>query len=189
MIDNTLLSALLAGVRRGDQEAAKKLLEVYSEPVRRFVRVQLRHSILRRRVDSVDICQSVFAEFFVRARLGLFEFEASEQLFGLLTVMARSKVTDKKRVHFAKRRDIRRTADENDSVVLATDAPPSEQIEHEELVLEFRNRMSDEERFIADQRLNGIEWQDLASAMGLTSSALRQRFTRAVNRISQELRV
>jgi len=57
-------------VRAGDERAAAELVERYEPAIRRAVRVRLRDPRLRRLIESVDICQSVLATFFVRAALG-----------------------------------------------------------------------------------------------------------------------
>ncbi|MBV8676698.1 MAG: hypothetical protein JO355_05950 [Planctomycetaceae bacterium] len=57
-------------IRAGDKRAAAELVERYEPVLRRVVRVRLRNPRLRRLIESVDICQSVFASFFVRTVLG-----------------------------------------------------------------------------------------------------------------------
>ena len=48
----------------------------YEPVVRRLIRLQLEDSKLNRLVDSVDVCQSILASFFLRAQAGQFELEA-----------------------------------------------------------------------------------------------------------------
>lgn len=43
---------------------------IYGEPLRRIVRMRFTDARLRRQMDSMDICQSVFGDFFVRMALG-----------------------------------------------------------------------------------------------------------------------
>src|SRR5947207_683217 len=56
---------LMARVRDGDQQAAADLVRALEPELRRAVRVRLSDPRLRRTVDSVDVCQSVLANFFV----------------------------------------------------------------------------------------------------------------------------
>jgi DNA-directed RNA polymerase specialized sigma24 family protein len=56
-----------------------------------------------------------------------------------------------------------------------------------ELLDEFRKRLSDEERQIADRRAEGLEWAEIAKKLGSTPEALRKRLGRAVNRVAREL--
>ncbi len=57
---------LIAQVRAGDPEAAAELVSRHESAVRRFVRFRLVHPRMRSLFDSMDICQSVMASFFVR---------------------------------------------------------------------------------------------------------------------------
>ena len=49
---------------------------------------------LRRVLDSVDVCQSVLANFFVRVAAGQFDLDQPEQLLRLLATMARNRILD-----------------------------------------------------------------------------------------------
>ena len=76
---------LIRRVRERDQEAAGELVRRYERAIRRVVRIHLRDDRLRRVLDSMDICQSVLASFFVRAALGQYGLDSPEQLLRLLT--------------------------------------------------------------------------------------------------------
>jgi RNA polymerase sigma-70 factor (ECF subfamily) len=67
------------------------------------------------------------------------------------------------------------------------DETPSEIVANRELLAEFRSRLSQQERYVADQRLSGRAWSDLAEELGATPDGLRIRFGRAIDRVSQEL--
>jgi len=66
MVPETSFCDLVQRVRCGDGLAAEELVRAYEPEVRRAIRVRLTDARLRRLVDSVDICQSVLAGFFVR---------------------------------------------------------------------------------------------------------------------------
>ena len=66
---------LLQQVRAGDQEAARQLVQRYEPAIRRAVRFRLADSRLARLMDSMDICQSVLASFFLRAAAGQYDLE------------------------------------------------------------------------------------------------------------------
>jgi RNA polymerase sigma-70 factor (ECF subfamily) len=55
-------------VRSGDEQAAAELVRQFEPLIRREVRYQLRDRRLYRLFDSMDICQSVLASFFVWTR-------------------------------------------------------------------------------------------------------------------------
>ena len=108
---NDEFQALLGRVRAGDAQAAAELVRRYEPAIRRAARVRLVDTRLNRLLDSMDICQSVMASFFVRAALGQFELETPEQLLKLLATMTRNKLANQVKGHGAARRDFRRVED------------------------------------------------------------------------------
>jgi hypothetical protein len=68
--ETTSFAELLRRVRSGDQEAATALVRQFEPEIRRVVRLRLTDPRMRRVIDSADICQSVLANFFVRAAAG-----------------------------------------------------------------------------------------------------------------------
>ncbi|MBI3466204.1 MAG: hypothetical protein HY000_24585 [Planctomycetes bacterium] len=51
---------MIRRVRAGDEDAATELVRQYEPEIRREVRMRLTDPRLRRGIESVDICQSVF---------------------------------------------------------------------------------------------------------------------------------
>jgi len=100
---------LIERVRAGDAEAATELVRRYEPMIRRAARVRLVDQRLARLLDSMDICQSVMASFFVRAALGQYELNSPDQLLRLLATMARNKLANHAHSQRAARRDVRRT--------------------------------------------------------------------------------
>src|SRR3954465_1156045 len=94
MAQESEFQALIRRVRAGDEAAAAALVRTYEPAIRRAARVRLVDSRLRRLFDSMDICQSVLASFFVRAALGQYELDRPEQLLRLLVDMSRKKFVD-----------------------------------------------------------------------------------------------
>lgn len=178
---------LMTRVRAGDDRAAADLVRRYEPEVRREVRFLLRDPFLRRAFDSMDICQSVMGSFFLRAALGEYDLGKPEDLIRLLVSMTRNKVVDATRRQRAQRRDHRR-ATSLEAVELQSATPtPSQIVEGRELLAAFRQRLSDEERQLADLRAAGREWADIAREVGGTPDARRKQLTRAVARVSREL--
>jgi RNA polymerase sigma-70 factor (ECF subfamily) len=68
-------AALIRRVRAGDPDAAAEVVRQYEPPIRRLVRLRLTDPWLTRVLDSMDICQSVMANFFIRAAAGQFDLE------------------------------------------------------------------------------------------------------------------
>jgi RNA polymerase sigma factor (sigma-70 family) len=182
---------LVRKVRAGDDVASAELVRRYEPAIRIAVRGRLTDPRLRRLFDSMDICQSVFAIFFVRAAAGEYELDRPERLIQLLATMARNRVTDHARQQRAARRDYRRTertADDGGHFV-DPDPSPSDEISEKELVEAFQSRLSVEERYLADQRARGRPWGEIAAEVGGRPDARRVQLERAVNRVTRELRL
>jgi RNA polymerase sigma-70 factor (ECF subfamily) len=181
-------SELLQRVRAGDQDAATELVRTYEPSIRRVVRLRLANAPLNALVDSMDICQSVMASFFVRANLGQYTFESPEQLIKLLATMARSKLAAQVRHEQAQRRDRRRTnrvADEEQFVGDA--ATPSREVAARDLLSHVERRLSAEERELVRLRQQGDDWAAVAARLGGSPDALRMKLTRAIDRVASEL--
>jgi RNA polymerase sigma factor (sigma-70 family) len=176
-------------IRAGDAQAAVQLLQEYESAIRLEVRLRLRDSRLRRLFDSMDICQSVLGSFFVRAAAGQYDLDQPEQLLKLLVAMVRNKVAYHARRHQAKSRDHRRNQaiDAAEWQVAASDPSPSQVVAGRELLQQFQQRLTEEERRLADLRANGCGWAEIAAELGGTAEARRKQLARAVERILAEL--
>src|SRR5215470_19112005 len=108
MYDQSLFAELLQRVRRGDPEAATQLVRQYESAIRVAVRTRLSDPKLRRQFDSMDVCQSVLASFFLRAAAGQYDLRDPAQLVALLTKMAHNKLAMRTRHEYRQRRDVRR---------------------------------------------------------------------------------
>src|SRR5262249_9546275 len=160
----------------------------YEPALRVAIRVRLTDPALRRIVDTVDVCQSVLANFFVRAASGQFDLERPEQLLALLATMARNNVTNKALKERAARPGGGRAehghVEENHAAAGPT---PSEIVANDELLGAFRSRLSPEERRLADWRALGRPWAEIAAEVGGEPDALRVQLNRAIDRVVQEL--
>src|SRR5262245_24985640 len=187
MLEENAFHELIRRVRAGDESAAAGLVRRYEPTLRRVARVRLADDRLRRRFDSMDICQSVFASFFVRAALGQFELDSPEQLLGLLVSMSRRKLIDHAREEGAARRDYRRQMPEGleGRDFIAADPSPSAEVAGGELLQEFRKRLTDEERRLAEQRAAGRAWSEIAADCGGSPEALRKQLARGIDRVGQ----
>jgi RNA polymerase sigma factor (sigma-70 family) len=187
--EDATFTDLLRRVRAGDAAAAAELVRTYEPAIRRAVRVRLEDARLQRLCDSMDICQSVFASFFLRTAAGQYDIEQPEELFKLLVSMARNKLSDQARRQRAQRRGGPRARGSDLELLDPADhrGTPSEQLMGAELLEEFRKRLSDEERYLASQRALGREWTDIAAEKASSPEALRKRLDRAIDRVTREL--
>jgi RNA polymerase sigma factor (sigma-70 family) len=189
MSEPEAFQVLIERVRGGDAEAATELVRRYEPMVRRAARVRLVDLRLARLLDSMDICQSVMASFFVRAALGQYELNSPDQLLRLLATMARNKLANHAHRQRAARRDVRRTEGDGDDAaeVAGRGATPSRQVSARELLDAARARFSDTERRLLEQRQDGANWVDIAAAEGGSPEALRKKLARAVDRVAKEI--
>jgi RNA polymerase sigma-70 factor (ECF subfamily) len=181
--------ALMAKVCGGDQRAAAELVSRYEPLIRREVRLRLEDRRLARVFDSMDVCQSVLASFFVRAAAGQYDLDDPGQLVHLLVTMARNKVASRARQQYRQRRDQRREAGgaaglEN---AVGDDPSPSRVLEGKELLAAFLGRLSEDERRIAELRGQGLAWDEVAQQLGGTAGARRMQLARAAERIARDL--
>jgi RNA polymerase sigma-70 factor (ECF subfamily) len=177
---------LIRRVRQGDEDAAAELVRLYEPEIRRAIRVRHTDPRLRRSMDSLDICQSVLANFFVRVAAGQFELDHPDQLLRLLVTMARNRLFDQVRRQKAKRRSSHRQEGGTEQIheVPARQESPSQQVALKELLTKLRQSLTEEERQLADQRAAGREWADIAKERGESAEALRKRLARAIDRLA-----
>ena len=180
---------LVRRVRAGDQAAAAEVVRRYEPAIRRVVRFRLADARLGRILDSMDVCQSVFASFFVRAAAGQYDLDSPGQLVRLLEAMARHKLLRQVERLRADRRDYARCPEGGFEAGEPADSAPGpyQVAEGRELLAQFLSRLSEGERRLADLRALGRSWKDIAGEVGGNPDALRIQFTRAVNRVARQL--
>jgi RNA polymerase sigma-70 factor (ECF subfamily) len=204
MVDSTSgnegFQALVRRVRDGDAQAAEELVRKYEPAIRRAARVRLIDTRLNRLLDSMDVCQSVLASFFVRAALGQYELDTPDQLLKLLATMTRNKLANQVKGQGAIKRDFRRL-DNLESGNTDGDAPraggidaipgpdrtPSTEVATRELLDEARRRLLPDERSLLEWREQGREWSDIAADLGASPEAIRKRLARGIDRVAHEL--
>jgi RNA polymerase sigma-70 factor (ECF subfamily) len=189
MPDLNTFSDFIRRIRAGDEQAAAELVRQYEPLIRREVRLHLEDQRLCRLFDSMDVCQSVLASFFVRTAAGQYGLERPEQMVKLLVTMARNKVVSAARQHQRQRRDIRRTAAGSATLARAVDESPGpgELAAAKELLERLRQSLTTEEKQLADLRSEGMAWADIATRLGGTAQARRMQLVRAIERIGKEL--
>jgi len=111
------------------------------------------------------------------------------QLLHLLIGMARNKLAFEARKHQAQRRDHRRIAPlGREALEMAGgQATPSRIAAGKELLASVRERLSDDERRLADLRAEGWEWAAIARELGGTPDGRRVQLTRALDRVVEQL--
>src|SRR5262249_13972433 len=158
--------------------------------LRRFIRFRLTDPELRRFLDSLDICQSVLAAFFVQLCAGELTLTSPRQLSCLLAVMAQNKLIDQVRRQRAERRGggfldaSRRDVSEE---VRDPQPEPWRTAAGRELLGLIDARLSDDERGLLRRWMSGEGWGEIAAAVGGSPEALRKRLSRAIDRAAREI--
>jgi RNA polymerase sigma factor (sigma-70 family) len=190
MTDAETFIELLRRVRLGEADAACELVRQYELDIRIAVRARLSDPALRQQFDSMDVCQSVLASFFLRAAAGQYDLHEPGQLVGLLTRMAQNKLAMHCRSHRQQRRDVRRTKSINDVAAAPDRIPgPERQAVDRDLLRSAYELMDAEVRQMADRRVHGAKWGEIAAHLGGTADARRKQFLRAMDRIAQTLEI
>jgi RNA polymerase sigma-70 factor (ECF subfamily) len=186
--DEPSFEQLMAELRAGDQQAAERIAREYGRLIQIMVRARLSDHRLRRVFDSVDVCQSVMASFFLRTAAGQYDLQTPAQLVALLTAMARHKLRSRVRKLTARRRDIRQQVDDVnlDTVLDGRAHMPCRQVELRELLELFHASLSDDERLIVEMRRGGASWDEVALRADTTPEAARKRLNRATSRFLRE---
>jgi RNA polymerase sigma factor (sigma-70 family) len=191
MRETTEFAELLERVRRGDSDAASDLVRKYESAIRVAVRTRLSDPALRRQFDSMDVCQSVLASFFLRAAAGQYDLRDPAQLVALLTKMARNKLAMRARHEYRHKRDVRREVGLGEVWLepASHGGDPSVQVLGRDLVNRALALMDTQVREMAECRTQGMEWTEIAAQIGGTADARRKQFQRAVDRIAETLEV
>jgi RNA polymerase sigma factor (sigma-70 family) len=190
MSDAASFTDFIQRIRAGDDQAAEELVRRYEPLIRREVRLRIEDERLNRAFDSMDVCQSVLASFFVRAATGQYDLDEPQNLVQLLVTMARNKLASKARLEHRQRRDSRRVTGVSSEVMaeLSDGQPsPSEILSRRELLERLRASLTDEERAIADLRGQGLDWEQVAERLGGSGNTRRMQLTRGIERVGREL--
>src|SRR5262249_45116419 len=126
--------------------------------------------------------------FFVRAAAGQYDLGGPDQLLRLLLGMARNKLAFAARRQRAQRRNGRLVAARVEEVEPAGGgASPSRVAAGREMLHEGQQRLSDEERQVAERRAQGHGWVAIAGDLGGTPDGRRMQLARALDRVAREL--
>jgi DNA-directed RNA polymerase specialized sigma24 family protein len=188
MPDNEF-SELFARVRFGDADAAYSIVRQYEPAIRMAVRIRLTDPALRRQFDSIDVCQSVLGSFFLHAATGAYDLHEPQQLMALLVKMAQNKLAMHVRGQLRECRDVRRAhqAPVEGAGLASSDPDPSRHAAGKELLRRALDMMTAETRSIAERRMDGESWSDIASHMGGTPDGRRMAYERAVEHVADTL--
>ncbi|MGH7136307.1 MAG: RNA polymerase sigma factor [Pirellulales bacterium] len=191
MADDPDFADFLRRIRDGDDRAAEELVRRFEPLIRREVRMRIGDKRLRRAFDSVDVSQSVLANFLSQAATGRYELEGPEQLMRLLMTMTRHRLVSRARRERRLVRDVRRVAAEPGILEGVADPrpSPSEIVSRQEEWELLKRSLSDEELEIVDLRLAGRSWDEIATRLGGTGPARRMQLSRGLDRLERRIGV
>ena len=189
MADDPDFADFLRRIRDGDDAAAEELVRRFEPTIRREVRMRIGDKRLRRAFDSVDVSQSVLANFLSQAATGRYELEGPEQLVRLLVTMTRHRLVSRVRRERRLVRDVRRLAADPGILEGVVDSrpSPSEIVSRREEWELLKSSLSDEEQEIVDLRLAGHSWDEIATRLGGTGPARRMQLSRRLDRLQRQI--
>jgi RNA polymerase sigma-70 factor (ECF subfamily) len=189
MSEEAIFGDFIRRIRAGDDRAAEELVRTYEPLVRREIRINSRDRRMARLFDSVDVCQSIWTSFFVRAAAGQFELDSPQHLAKLLAAMAKNKLASQARKYRYQKRDVGRIDASNYALDgVSDDQPtPSDCVSAKELFKRLHESLTDDERQVVDLRREGFSWKEVAESLGGTAQARRMQLDRAADRVIGQL--
>jgi RNA polymerase sigma-70 factor (ECF subfamily) len=171
--------SLISKFRKGDQDAAKQIVDRYLDRLLTLARRRISQR-LASRVDPEDIVQSVFRTFFGRVKDGQFVFADQDDLCKLLMRITLHKTLRQVAYHKAAKRDPNMETPHGEHhheqlMALFDEEPTQEatvafldQLEH------FLGQLRPQEREILEMRLQGHSNEDIATKLGIYDRKIRR---------------
>ncbi len=171
---------LQAGLKAGDQEAARELFTRFATRLVGLARSRL-DTRQRQKVDPEDVVQSVYKSFFLRAADGQFDFKNWDSLWTILAVITLRKCGHRIEHFRAACRDVRReqasAANSDDSLAsfeaIAREPNPMEAAELTETLERVMQQLNDRERMMLTLRLQGFSTAEIAPQVQRTDRTVR----------------
>lgn len=187
------LPELLGRLRGGNQEAAARLYDRFTDPLVSLARRHL-GAVLAAKVEPEDIVQSVYGSFFARHVRGELEFDTWDSLWGLLSVMTRRKCADEADYFLAACRDTRLEVPlpgdgrGDESGTVAAPGPTAEDAATlTELVGRLLDGLDDRDREIAVLHLHGYSQPEIAVRVACGLRTVKRTLARARRRLERLL--
>lgn len=174
------------------QEAAGQLVAQYEEFLTHVVRQRMNRQI-RRRFDSQDFTQQVWASFFRRYPEMDGDFEESDNLKRFLRVLAKNKVIDQTRRNLKTKanKDIRELSlpslSDDPDAMRGHDPTASQCAQANEVWNQILDRVNDQPghyRRVVELRCEGLNNDEIAEQVGINEKTVR-RILRMLDRLMQ----
>jgi RNA polymerase sigma factor (sigma-70 family) len=173
-------------IQSGSETAVQTLLGQYGDHLYRAVRRRLSRA-LRRKFDTSDFVQAVWASFFCDHDK-LRKFEHSSQLVAFLTRVAQNKVVDESRRRRTKKSDVTRETsmspdpDQEEIEVPGREPTPSQVAIGQEEFERMMGDMPSQYRPILRLRALGETQEEIASKLGLNERTVRRMLKKVRDR-------
>jgi RNA polymerase sigma-70 factor (ECF subfamily) len=176
---------LVRSAREGDQNAAGELYARYGDRVRALVAQRIKGQVSAR-LGADDIAQSVFRTFFQGVAERAYTVPADRELWGLLCVLALSKVRERMAYHKAARRDVRRTAPAEAGLDRVADGDAEADQLHFE-VQDLLDSFHPSDREVLGLRMTGHELTEIAAKTGRSLRTVERVLHKARSRLRELL--
>jgi RNA polymerase sigma factor (sigma-70 family) len=179
------LETLLERLRNGDPDAAEQLIRAYEPYLRMVVRRQLSPS-LRRKFDSIDVVQSMWADVLDGFRGGDWNFSNPEQLRGFLAKAARNRFIDRSR---QQRRSLELEfplGESGDEVAAPTAIKPSQEVQASDLWQQMLALCPPDHHELLELKRQGFSLDEIAERTGLHKSSVRRILYDLARRLAQK---
>jgi RNA polymerase sigma-70 factor (ECF subfamily) len=168
---------LLTLLRRGDEQAAQQVFDVYVNRLLKLARNRISQRLIRR-VDPEDIVQSVFRTFFRRVKAGQLRIVEEDDLGRLLSCMTTRKALRQVAKHKAAKRDCSRDGDPDAPLVLeelpAKEPSPEVAVAFLDLLEHFLASLRPQDREILELRLEDYGTLEIAHILGTSDRHIRR---------------
>lgn len=193
-LDDGDWSALIAGLRDGNADAAQRFCDRFGPALLRLADRRLPEG-LRRRVGPEDVVQSACRTFLRRAKGGEFRLPDSESLWQLLCAITLTKVREQARYHLRQKRDVAQEvgglgARPDDSMAASTEpagaAPdPADAAAFADQFEHLMGSLDPEERQVVDLKLQEYTNDQVAEALGCSSRTVTRLLKRVQGRLAR----
>jgi RNA polymerase sigma factor (sigma-70 family) len=178
--------ALIERVKRGDQDAAWRILELYGSHLQRYVR-RSSHRDMRSKFDSIDFVQVCWASFF-REPQRLQNITTPAELMSYLATLARNKVVSEVRRRInSQKRDVRRevslheVCDSDREALVGRDPTPSSVAICRERWEQLVAGQPTLTRKIVELRFEGATYEQIASELRINERTARRTIHRLID--------
>jgi RNA polymerase sigma-70 factor (ECF subfamily) len=176
---------LLSRIRQGDHEAFAEMVAAYQPQLRTAIHRSLPDRI-RRRFDSLDVVQSVWACVLPGLRAGAWQFADESRLAAFLMRVARRRLINRLRRHDPAARREQQTEADVDSLPARWQDRPSQAAQAGELWERMLAVCPPEHHELLRLRRQGLSREEIARQVGLHEGSVRRVLRQLARQLALE---